>query len=508
MTSLDGMFNLHGRSSPRCLTLLWYRTRMTIRCARALSVLLALVLAVGAQAQVPPGKPHHVPKTAKSPAVTQLQLFLKAAATGDDDTSFDAVREIYESPSLNRSTWPTERVILRRLKYHGVERATATDAEITAYDPVVDAWMHLVASVDPQPPHRINAMVVMRGARPRDVPGPPKLEPAALVAATRAQLATWVRADRFAGAVLIARQGQPILNAAYGMADREARIANKTDTQFRFGSMGGMFTAVAIFQLVQAGKLNLAAPIGAYLKDYPNREIATRVTINHLLTHTGGTGEIFGPDFVAHRESLKDLSDYVELYGARAPLFPPGTRRMYSSYGFILLGRIVEVTSGLPYDEYLERNIFTPAGMTATGNLPESADLPRRAIAYLSDQAELQSAEDTLTYRGTSAGGGYSTADDLLHFANALLSNRLLDAAHTRLLTTGGIRGPDGTLIPYDFAGKTLEGRPFVGQNGGGPGLNGELRIFPDDGYTVIVLANVDPPAATNVANFISDRLP
>jgi D-alanyl-D-alanine carboxypeptidase len=478
--------------------------------ARTLFMLLAVLpLTVGAQAPSAPPSAQHVPTAQESVAVAQLEQFMKAVAIEDDDASFNAVREVYESPSLNRADWPRQHAFLQRLQFHGVERATATDAEITAYDPVADGWAHLVASVDPRPPHRIARMAVVLGARPRDVPAPPKLQPAALVAATRAQLAAWAQSDRFAGAVLIAQHGKPILSAAYGLADREAHTPNRVDTEFRFGSMGKLFTAVAILQLAQAGQIDLAAPVGAYLKDYPNQQIATGVTINHLLTHTGGTGDIFGPEFMANRQSLKDLKDYVDLFGPRAPLFPPGTRRMYSNYGFILLGRIVEVRSGLSYDEYLKRHIFTPAGMTSTGNLPESVSLPRRAVGYMAGaQGELESAANTLPYRGTSAGGGYSTVNDLLRFSNALLANRLLNAAQTRLLETGGIPASDGTLARYDFAQKTMEGRTFYGHSGGAPGMNGELRIFPDNGYVVIVLSNLDPPAATTVANFISDRLP
>ena len=476
-----------------------------------LTSLIVLTFAAGVPAQSPPGQPpqQHLPATRESAAVTQLERFLKAVAIEDDAASFNAVREIYSSASLNRADWPRQHLFLQRLQFHGVERATATDAEITAYDPVVHGWAHLVATVDPQPPHRIARMLVLFGARPHDLPAPPKLQPQALVAAARAQLAIWAQADSFSGAVLIAQHRKPIFTAAYGLADREAHTPNRVDTQFRFGSMGKMFTAVAILQLAQAGKLDLNGPVGAYLKDYPNRDIATGVTINQLLTHTGGTGDIFGPEFIANRQSLKDLKDYIDLYGPRGPLFPPGTHRAYSNYGFILLGRIVEVTSGLSYDEYLKRHIFTPAGMTSTGNLPESTSLPRRAVGYMAGETgALESAVDTLPYRGTSAGGGYSTVDDLLRFANALLSKRLLDPAHTRLLERGGITAADGTLLPYDFAQKTLEGRPFYGHSGGAPGMNGELRIFPKDEYVVIVLANLDPPAATTVADFISDRLP
>ena len=102
--------------------------------------------------------------------------------------------------------------------------------------------------------------------------------------------------------------------------------------------MNKMFTAVAILQLVEAGKVELTAPLGKYLPDYPNREVATKVTIHQLLTHTGGTGDIFGPDFDAHRTELRTLADYVKLYGKRGLEFKPGSRWEYSNYGFILLG--------------------------------------------------------------------------------------------------------------------------------------------------------------------------
>ena len=269
-----------------------------------------------------------------------------------------------------------------------------------------------------------------------------------------------------------------------------------------------MFTAVSIFQLVQAGRIDLATPIGLYLKDYPNTEIAKTVTVQNLLTHTGGTGDIFGPEFDAHRLSLKEAKDYVALYGARAPEFPPGARVAYSNYGFILLGRIVEAVSGRSYDDYVSEHIYAPAHMTATGMSPESTSLPMRATGYMDDHGRLISARDTQPYRGTPAGGGYSTVGDFLRFANALTSNQLLDAGTLKQLSTGGMKGPDGAFNRYDFGGTTSEGQRFLGHGGGAPGMNGELRIFPDSGYTVVVLANRDPPIGTVIASFISDRLP
>jgi len=150
---------------------------------------------------------------------------------------------------------------------------------------------------------------------------------------------------------------------------------------------------------VQSGKVTLNAPLGTYLTDYPNRDVATKVTIHHLLTHTGGTGDIFGPEFTAHRLELKTLDDYVKLYGARGLEFEPGTRWQYSNYGFLLLGVIVERASGLSYYDCVRDRIFKPAGMTGSGSEPEDAAVPGRAKGYMRQKGAWVLNTDTLPYR-------------------------------------------------------------------------------------------------------------
>jgi CubicO group peptidase (beta-lactamase class C family) len=313
----------------------------------------------------------------------------------------------------------------------------------------------------------------------------------------------------FSGAVSISKGGEPLFAAARGDADRERRMPNTTETKFRFGSMGKMFTAVAIAQLAQSGKLSFDDPLGKYLRDYPNPGVA-RVTLHQLLTHTGGTGDIFGPEFMEHRAALKELRDYVALYGKRAPEFPPGSRHQYSNYGFILLGRVIEEVSGLSYDRYVRERIFLPAGMTSTDNLPENSQVPGLAVPYSSDPGGvLRSAADTLPWRGTSAGGGYSTVGDLQKFASALLAHRLLDERHTALLLTGKVDTPRrGMRYAYGFEDAELpNGLHRVGHGGGAPGMNGVLAIYPETGFVVVVLANRDPPAAMAIDRIVADQV-
>ena len=330
------------------------------------------------------------------------------------------------------------------------------------------------------------------------------------VAAVRARLEAATEAGEFSGAVLVARDGRTLFEGAYGLADRERRIPNTPQTQFRVGSMNKMLTAVAALQLVQAGELRLDAPLGTYLPDYPNGDVASQVTAHHLLTHTGGTGDIFGPQFTAHRSELRTTDDYLRLYGERGLQFEPGTRHVYSNYGFMLLGAVIERLAGTSYHDHVATHVLAPAAMTATGSAPEDSLVPGRSVGYTRQlvPGELVSNAPTLPYRGTPAGGGYSTVGDLARFAVTLREHRLLDPAHTDLLLSGKVTVGAGFSYAYGFIDRVVRGRRFVGHGGGAPGMNGELAFEPSGGYVVVVLSNFDPPAAQQVATFILNRLP
>ncbi len=321
----------------------------------------------------------------------------------------------------------------------------------------------------------------------------------------RAELARRSADGSFSGSVLIALGDRVLFTAASGDADLGRKTPNTVETKFRFGSMGKMFTAVAIAQLEQAGKLHYDDALGRYLTDYPNADVA-RVTLHQLLTHTGGTGDIFGPDFAEHRGELRELRDYVALYGRRGTDFPPGSEHEYSNYGFILLGRVIEAVSGQSYEAYVREHIFLPAGMRSTGNRPENSQVPGLARPYTGNP--LQAAEDSLPWSGTSAGGGYSTVGDMLKFARALHSNRLLDAAHARTVMTGKVDTPrPGLRYAYGFEDSILpNGLHRVGHGGGAPGMNGVLAIYPEQGFVVVVLANRDPPAAMAMSRYIDEH--
>ena len=264
----------------------------------------------------------------------------------------------------------------------------------------LDQFARLTVEVEPTEPHLITKIDTQRIPRPADFPLPHRKE-SDLIGGLQTKVEQDTAADRFAGAVLLAKAGKPIFERAYGLADREGKIQNSLKTRFRIGSMNKMFTATAVLQLAQANKLGIDDPLGKCLTDHPNEEIATKVTIKQLLTHTGGTGDIFGPEFDAHRRELRTLQDYVTLYGARGPKFEPGSRWEYSNYGFILLGLVIEKASGEIYYDYVRMHVYEPAGMTSTGSEPEDQAVPDRSVGYtkMGGNGQWRPNADTLPYR-------------------------------------------------------------------------------------------------------------
>jgi D-alanyl-D-alanine carboxypeptidase len=355
-----------------------------------------------------------------------------------------------------------------------------------------------LASTDP---------VLVRGIFGHPVPGPhPEASSAAandeeLIAKVEANATGPAAKDPFSGAILIAHKDKVILQRAWGMADRDRQIRNTVDTQFCLGSMNKMFTAVAVLQLVQQGKLSLDGTISEYWPDYPNRELATHVTVRQLLSHMGGTGDIFTPEYEAHRLETRTLADYVKLYGSRSVEFEPGSRMEYSNYGFILLGRLIEIVSGETYEGFVQKHVYAAAGMTHTDSRPEVDHVPGRAVGYVKGADGLRTNTAGLPWSGTSAGGGYSTVGDLLLFAEALQSGRLVDPALLREATT------DQTHRGYGFGFYVFRDGGY-GHGGGSPGMNGEMHILPKQGYVIVVLANRDPFMATDMEKFIEESLP
>lgn len=295
-----------------------------------------------------------------------------------------------------------------------------------------------------------------------------------------------VAEDKFSGVVLVAKDGTPMLSRAWGMADPAKGIANRPDTKFNLGSIDKIFTHVAIGQLAAAGKLSLSDTISKHL---PNLNVpsADKITIEQLLQHKSGLGDIFGPKFMTSHGSLRTLSDYASLFAGQPLQFEPGADQKYSNAGFVVLGLIIEKVSGQSYYDYIRDHITRPAGMTDTASYAVDENVPNRAVGQTKRGPEgplpaRQNNINSLPARGSSAGGGYSTAADMLRFSQALLADKLLPKRWTDWVFSGKLDGPS---------------QRNIGVAGGAPGINAVLEIAPP--YTIVVMSNFDPPAAMEV---------
>jgi len=304
--------------------------------------------------------------------------------------------------------------------------------------------------------------------------------------------------DRFSGAVLVAQNEEILLLEAYGLADRLQGIPNQVDTKFNLGSMNKMCTAVAILQLMESGLLSLDDTIIQHLPDYPNDHVAAQVTLHHLLTHTSGLGDVFTATFAEDIQRYRSNIDYLPLFVDEPLQFQPGEQFLYSNAGFVVLGLIIERVSGQSYEDYIREHIFDPSDMLNTGAFDLDANTPGLAIGYTTqdfygnETGVLADNTPIIPIKGFAAGGGYSTVEDLLRFRQALLNFELLSPETTELLLMGKVVVRENSRYAYGFTDRMVAGQRVVGHTGGAPGICSFLYIYPDTGYTVVVLSNSD----------------
>jgi len=319
------------------------------------------------------------------------------------------------------------------------------------------------------------------------------------------------RAGGFSGVALIARGDAVQIVKAYGLANRSADRPNAVDTRFNLGSINKTFTAVAVAQLIQEGRLSLDDTLATCVPDYPNRDAAAKITIFHLVTHRSGIAPFVRADF----GDATSVVEMTEAVGSQPQSFEPGERQEYGNGGYVVLGRVVEVASGRDYAAYVSDRIYRPAGMTSSGFVRKSARDPSVALGYFptDDQGRPMMGGPAGRFGfhppepGNPAGGGYSTATDLFRFSRALRGGRLLDARMTDVVLNGSFSGRSGPTYGFALKEQMAGTRRFVGNGGGAPGVNAEFRFEPAGDYAVVVLANTSPPAATQMMADILDLL-
>ncbi|HEY2178963.1 MAG TPA: serine hydrolase domain-containing protein [Caulobacteraceae bacterium] len=314
-------------------------------------------------------------------------------------------------------------------------------------------------------------------------------------------LAADARAMGFSGIVSVVLPSGPVAYANGRVAGPNSPKIDE-NSRFNLASAGKMFTAAAIGQLVDGGRIGLDDPVGGHVKGL-SRALSA-VTVRQLLDHRAGLGNYFTPANLPAISRARSAVDLLPLIAGETPAFAPDSRFAYSNSGFLLLGILIERVSGLRYGDYLAAHVFGPAGMGSSSLDPRPDSIRAVGMTAMPVLAHALSgtpppaggalwpAPEAALWGGP-AGGAYSTAADLRRFFTALEAGRLLSPAMYRTLTSPSTQGAYG----LGFGTGVFHGHRWFGHNGGAPGVNTELAAFPDDNALVFVLADRDPPMAT-----------
>ena len=291
---------------------------------------------------------------------------------------------------------------------------------------------------------------------------------------------------RFAGSVLVARDGKVIVSKGYGLANVELDVPNTPQTKFRLGSITKQFTAAAILLLQERGKLSVQDPICKYVDNCP--AAWSEVTIHHLLSHTGGIPNFTSfPDYVPKMMMPVTTQEMIARFKNKPLDFKPGEKWAYSNSGYFLLGAIIEKASGESYESFLQKNIFDPLKMTSSGYDHFDTILKKRATGYSLTKGKMVNSAYLDMTQPYSAGSLYSTVEDLFSWNEALYAGKLLSAKSREAMMT-----PVKNDYAYGLGVQTKSGPKMISHGGGINGFATFIARFPDEKVTVVVLRNTD----------------
>lgn len=311
----------------------------------------------------------------------------------------------------------------------------------------------------------------------------------------------------FHGVVLLAEGDGVIRHSAHGLAHKGYGVRNRPEMAFNMASVGKLYTAVSIGQLVAQGKLRWTDTLASVLPDFPDRDIARRITIEQLLSHRSGYGLYWERLFSGNWPAVRTSSDLLPFIKGDTLLFTPGTKWEYSNTGYAILGMVIERVSGQSYPAYVRDHILRPAGMDLNTFTPLDEDVPNRAMGYYREgDGPMRNNLFVHTVVGSGAGGGWASAPDLHKFARALQRGVLLDSTTLATMMTPRT---DGTMGPwgygYGFMTISARGRPVVGHTGGHYGIEAFFMMARDRGRVVIVLSN-EPGVQMNRVVAVAQR--
>jgi D-alanyl-D-alanine carboxypeptidase len=326
----------------------------------------------------------------------------------------------------------------------------------------------------------------------------------------RAVLDRLASVSDFSGCVTVFDGGETVFDECRGLAERSFNVPVDHHTKFHIASIGKMFTAVAIAQLVEAGKLSWNDTLAKLVPEYPDQAMAKKVTVWELLHHTSGLGDFMVPEYFEHAERYVNPVDYLPLIARQPKMGEPGEGLSYSNAGYVLLGRIIENVSGERYFDYIQHHIFEPAQMTSSGFDSEDEIVPALAVGYYHDDGVFSRTWKANwvqgIYKGSPAGGGYSTNADLLRFAAALHADKLVKPITLAKMFDGEVPAGPGA-IGAGIDERVSHGRHIRGHQGGIEGTTADLEMVWETGAAVALTSNEGQSQHWLLAEKIADLL-
>ncbi|NNF59271.1 MAG: beta-lactamase family protein [Rhodothermaceae bacterium] len=449
-----------------------------------------------------------------------LQQFLDAYNTGDRSAleRFAATHYTgdylanYGGPQGRADHWLNKFSQLGPLRFH-TTGAFMGRPVAWLLGTVSQGWLGQILLLTDEPAPRVRGHMSLVGSGPpgvRSLPEP--LDPPSLPGYLDAYLTRLASHDLFAGTVLVAKDGRTVFERSVGHANLGHDIPNHLDTRFALASLGKLFTAVGVLRLADEGALTLDDPLARFIPEYPEH-IGRQVTIRHLLTHTSGIELDEIEAFEQAKDAAASLDELLHAHLTfldsleNVEAFAPLDHFDYSNEGYDLLGLVVERASGMPYEAYIREGVFAPAGMYASGLLSEPF-IPHLALGYYSglgrDGTPKAGVPVEFQHRQAfphPSGGHYSTAGDLLRFVNALVRHELLqEPTAARSLARQVVVGEEPGRASYYGLGFEIHeeaGLTSFGHDGAYSGISTALSVYPEVGYTVIVLSNYSFVAKT-----------
>lgn len=403
------------------------------------------------------------------------------------------------------------------VELYEADRVSIFRYELKAKGLKQDEWINMSLELEDQPPYKLKAIhgvnissIAPKNTVPMLQPGKEikieKLQPS-VNAEKLAHLDEWIqqRADQneFSGVVLIAKDFKPVFHKAYGLASKRYKVPNTLETKFRLASVSKIFTATAILQLAEQGKLSLDEKLGKYLDTSQFKDSRVKdVTIRHLLSHQSGWASYWEvPAFQENLVQLRTVADYMAFIKDLPLTFDPGTKSEYSNTGYVVLGAVIEAASGMDYYDYIDQYIYQAVGMLNSGSFELDHIVENLATCYTNYNYKMEKVGEDYPYentffsapKGVPAGSSISTTGDLLKYLEGVVNNKLINTKSRDFLLSGiGSRSKPGD---------------FIFHNGGGPGINTWMQSDVATAYSIIVLGNYSPPTASKVVRYIGKTL-